>query len=97
MSIVVRYNPAGLTKETYDGASEGVQEGQWPPEGLQMHVCFGEDGDLKVSELWDSEEQWRAFTEVLFPRLQEAGVQMGAEPQVFEVHALEIREGATSA
>ena len=91
MSIVVRYDPAGLTKEVYEKASSNVQEGSWPPDGLDMHVCFGDDGNLKVSEIWDSEEQWRTFTEVLMPRLQEAGVQMGSEPQVFEVHGLEKR------
>ena len=93
MSVVIRYSPAGLSKETYDGASEHVAEaaGAWPPEGLDMHVCFGADGDLRVSEIWDSEEQWRGFAEKLMPALQEAGVQMGSEPEVYEVHELQKR------
>jgi hypothetical protein len=91
MSVVVRYNPAGLTQEVYDKASSNVQGGEWPPDGLDMHVCFGDDGDLKVSEIWDSEQQWRSFTEQLLPKLEEAGVQMGGEPQVFEVHGYEKR------
>ena len=91
MSVVIRYNPAGLTKETYDGVNERLEaagESEGSMDGLVMHVCFGSDGDLKVSEIWDSEEKWRAFAERLMPVLQESGVQMGSEPQVFEVHSL---------
>ena len=39
------------------------------PEGLQLHVCFGEDGDLRVSEVWDSREQFEAFGEQPLPVL----------------------------
>jgi hypothetical protein len=66
----------------------------WPPDGLDMHVLFGTEGDLRVSEIWDSEEQWRAFTEKLFPVLQEVGAPMGGEPEVFQVHELQKREAA---
>ena len=92
MSIVVRHSPAGLTKERYDEVSRSMEEsGSWPPDGLDMHVCFGSEGELRVSEIWDSEEQWRAFSEKLMPALSEAGVQLTAEPEVFEVHELQKR------
>jgi hypothetical protein len=58
---------------------------------LDYHVCFGTDGDLMVSEIWDSREQWEAFGERLMPLLAEAGVEMASEPQVFEVHSIEKR------
>jgi hypothetical protein len=93
MSIVVRFQPANLTKEKYDSTNEKLEEAgiEWMPEGLDYHVCFGEDGDLKVSEIWDSREQMEAFGEKLMPFLSDAGVEMAGEPQVFEVHNLEKR------
>jgi len=92
MSIVVRFNPQSLTKETYDKVSAQIQDTEhWPPDGLDYHVCFGSDGDLKVSEIWDSREQFEAFGEHLGPVLQEAGIQMSAEPDVFEAHNIERR------
>ena len=93
MSIVVRFQPAHLTKEKYDSTNEKLEEAgvEWMPEGLDYHVCFGEDGDLKVSEIWDSREQMEAFGEKLMPVLSDAGVEMAGEPQVFEVHNLERR------
>jgi hypothetical protein len=89
MSIVVRYHPAGLTGETYDKVSSTVRESNWPPDGLVLHVCFGTDGDLKVSEIWDSQEQWQAHTQELMPVLQENGVEFAGEPEVFEAHRVE--------
>jgi hypothetical protein len=92
MSIVVRFNPTSMTAETYDKVLPQVQEsGDWPPDGLDYHVCFGSDGNLKVSEIWDSEEQFQAFGERLMPILNEAGIEFSGEPEVFEVHNIEKR------
>ena len=56
MSIVVRYNPPSLTTEQYDEADRRLREaGLEPlPDGLEYHVCFGSEGNLGVSEIWDS-------------------------------------------
>jgi len=92
MSIVVRYNPTGLTRDKYDAVSSSLQgSGTWPPDGLDIHVCFGSEGDLRVSEIWDSEEQWRTFSEKLLPALEEAGVQTAGDPEIFEVQELQKR------
>lgn len=61
----------------------------WPPDGMQLHVLFGTEGDLKVSEIWESPEQLSAFGERLLPVLNEVGVQATGEPEIFEVHNLE--------
>ncbi len=90
MSVVVRYQPVGLTRQQYDEVTRRMEgAGAWPPDGLQMHVLFGTEGDLKVSEIWESEEQCRAFGEQIGPVLDEVGVQVGGDPEVFEVHELE--------
>lgn len=96
MTIVVRYQPKGLTRQEYDEVSRRMQESgaAWPPDGMDMHVMFGTEGDLRVSEIWDSEEQWRSFSEKLLPVLEEVGVQRAGDPEVFEVHELQKREGA---
>lgn len=86
MSIVVRFAPAGLTVQQYNESVRRLEEmGLFPPDGMDYHVCFGSDGDLRVSEIWDSEEQWRAFGERLMPLLAEVGIEPG-QPEVYEVH-----------
>ena len=91
MSVVVRHQPKGLTRDKYDEVSRRMQEaGDWPPAGLDMHVMFGDEGDLHVSEIWDSEDQFRSFAPRLMAVLDEVGVPY-ADPQVFPAHALEKR------
>ena len=93
MSIVVRFNPRGMTAEKYDEATRRLGEAgiAFPPEGLDYHVCFGSDGDLRVSEIWDSKEQLEAFGQRLMPLLAEIGIEFSGEPEILEVHNIEKR------
>lgn len=93
MSIVVRFNPRGLTAEKYDEANRRLEEAgiEFPPEGLDYHVCFGSDGNLRVSEIWDSKEQFEAFGKRLMPVLAESGIEFSGEPEILEVHNIDKR------
>lgn len=87
MSILVRFHPKNLTADQYDQVvrqEEGTDT--FPPDGREYHVCFGTDGDLRVSEIWDSAEQLQAYGEILMPMLADAGVELSAEPEILEVH-----------
>jgi hypothetical protein len=86
MSILIRFAPASLSAEQYDESVRKLEEsGHFPPDGLDLHVCFGSEGNLKVSEVWDSREQLDAFGEHLMPVLSEVGIEPG-EPEIIEVH-----------
>jgi hypothetical protein len=86
MSILIRFAPASLTAEQYDESVRKLQgNGPWPPDGLDYHVCFGSEGKLRVSEIWDSREQLDAFGERLMPVLAEVGIEPG-EPELMEIH-----------
>jgi hypothetical protein len=86
MSILIRFAPASLTAEQYDESVRRLKgAGAWPPDGLDYHVCFGADGNLRVSEIWDSQEQLDAFGERLMPVLAEVGIEPG-EPELMEIH-----------
>ena len=90
MSIVVRFPASNTTKQQYDSVRNALTEsGDWPPEGCQLHVCFGDEQDIRVSEIWESQEQLEAFGEKLRPRLEEAGIQLSGEPEVYEAHVVE--------
>lgn len=88
MSIVVRFTPTNLTAEKYDESIRRLEEaGLWPnPDGLDYHVCFGTEGDLRVSEIWDSREQLDADAEKLMAILAEVGIELAGEPEIHEVH-----------
>ena len=87
MSVLVRFAPADATDTAqYDEVIRRLEEGgDFPPDGLEYHACFLADGNIRVSEIWDSQEQFAAFGERLMPILQEAGIDPG-EPEMYEVH-----------
>jgi hypothetical protein len=88
MSILARFTPASLTAEQYDESIRRLDEaGPWPPDGLDYHVCFGSDGNLRVSEIWDSQEQFEEFGEKLMPLLSDIGIEPG-EPELLEIHKI---------
>src|SRR5215211_8770603 len=92
VSIVVRFKPTSLTAATYDESTRQLRKaGVDPrPDGLDRHICFGEDGDLQVIEIWDSREQFEAFGERLrrMPVLAELGIEFSAPPELFDVHEI---------
>jgi hypothetical protein len=93
MSIVVRFKPTAMSAEKYDSTTQKLEEAgvDFPPEGCDYHVCFGSEGNLVVSEIWDSREQFEAFGEKLMPVLADAGIEFSGEPEIFEVHNIEKR------
>jgi hypothetical protein len=90
MSMLVRFSPASLTSDKYDQVMRALEEGgHWPPDGLELHVCFGAEGAMKVSEIWASKEQFEAFGERLMPLLDRAGITFSAPPELLDVHRQE--------
>jgi hypothetical protein len=96
MAILIRYAPSSLTRAQYDKVNEILQENgpEGPPEALQLHVMFGEEPDLRVSEIWESENAWQqAWDGGLKAALSAAGIEL-PEPERFPVHEVWV---ATSA
>ena len=87
MSMLARFSPDSLTADKYDEIKRRLDEaGHWPPDGLEYHVCFGQEGQLRVSEIWASNEQFEAFGERIGPILEEAGVTQSAPPELLAIH-----------
>ena len=87
MSLLVRFAPASeTTTAQYDDTIDRLgAAGEFPPDGLELHVCFLADGDVRVSEIWDSREQLEAFAAHLMPILNDVGIDPG-EPEILEIH-----------
>ncbi len=62
------------------------QAGDFPPDGLEYHVAFTSGGSFRVSEIWDSREQFEAFGQRLMPLLAEVGIELAGEPEIAEIH-----------
>ena len=76
-----------MTAEKYDKTLPLIEEsGAFPPDGLEYHVAFNTGGSFRVSEIWDSKEQFEAFGQRLMPILTDAGVELAGPPEVLEIH-----------
>jgi hypothetical protein len=87
-SVLARFTGAPtVTTEQYDETIRRLETmGNWPPEGLAYHVAFHSDGKFRVSEVWDSREQFDAFGERLMPVLSDVGIELSGEPEMLGIH-----------
>ncbi len=88
MPVLIRYAPSSLTREQYDKVNAILRENgpDGPPPPLQFHVMFGEEPNLRVSEVWASEDAWQqAWDGGLKDALSTVGVEL-PEPERFPLH-----------
>jgi hypothetical protein len=89
MSIVVRFPLANVTKQQYDSVHAALeQSGDWPAAGCLFHLAFGDEQNVQVREIWESQEQLQAFGEKTATE-EAAGIQPAGEPEILEVLNLE--------
>ncbi len=88
MSIVVRYAPVpSTTVEQYDEVVRRLEEsGEMPADGFDYHVAFHSNGQLLVSEVWDSREKFEAFGQRVMPLLADVALEHSGEPEILEAH-----------
>lgn len=83
MAIAVTFEFPGESIEKYDQALAKSPELRSQP-ARSHHICFLTDNGWTVVDVWESEEAFAKFGEVLGPVLQE--LQLNAQPQVNPVH-----------
>jgi hypothetical protein len=85
MAVVLRFAPTGMTEATYaECVSRLEAAGAGSPPGRLYHVCFGDKNNLRVSDIWDTRENFEAFSKTLRPIMEDLGIV--GEPEFLEVH-----------
>ena len=85
MAIGVFFYPDDMTSEQYSEVVRRLEAaGQGAPKGRQHHFAFGDAQSLMVVDLWESQEDFAAFGDVLAPILEDLGIE--AEPGMLELH-----------
>lgn len=76
-----------MTAEKYDATMPSIEaSGDFPPDGLELHVAFTSGDSFRVSEIWDSREQFETFGQRLMPILSAGGVELAGPPEIVEIH-----------
>ncbi|HUQ62837.1 MAG TPA: hypothetical protein VM121_03685 [Acidimicrobiales bacterium] len=93
MAVVMVHDSPGGTAEQYEQIVARLTDGKglnslsdWPVEGILSHVAGPTDNGWRVVDVWESEEAFQRFGEVIIPVLQEVG--MPGQPQLSPVHNL---------
>jgi hypothetical protein len=90
MSIVVNFPAANITREQYaDIRRELEQASAWPPDGCLVHVSFGGENEIHVTEVWESREKFAAFGAQLGPIFESAGIELDGQPEIFDALTVE--------
>jgi len=85
-----RFVKTGITPGEYDQMREKLGIGDTPPPGGVFHTAaVGEDGKIRVFEVWDSREQADAWDEMVMAVRTEAGFGDGPPSiEYLEVHRI---------
>jgi hypothetical protein len=73
----------GATPEQYDKVRERLGLGEGGPPGCTTHIAArGEDGTIRIVEVWDSQEQAAEFGEKVREVREDLGVGGGEPPKI---------------
>lgn len=88
--IAMRFAPKHLSTAQYEEVKGRLAaDGGFPPDGMLMHICFGEEGSLRVTEGWRDEASFEAFAARVMPMVEEAGIEL-ERPEPLPVAVFEI-------
>ena len=86
--IGVYIRPPSLTIEQYKSIDDQVRASGVEPKGMKLHACFGEGDGVAIFDVWESEEDFNAFADVLGPIVSALGMDPIA-PQIVPMIAFE--------
>lgn len=89
MAVVMNLEWDGVTREQYEAVRKSVDWEGKPPKNALLHVASFSDKGLRVTDLWQSAEDFQAFLEKrLSAGVKEAGIQGEPRVQIYPVHNL---------
>jgi hypothetical protein len=86
MALGFYFTNSNFSPETYDEAIQQLEAADaGSPKGRSYHAALEKDGEIIVSDIWDSQEEFEAFGATLMPILTGLGVEV-ADPVVGRIH-----------
>jgi hypothetical protein len=78
MALTIVFTPKGMTATKYDELLQRLQAaGMGSPSGRLYHTCFGPKDQIRVVDVWASQEQFDKFGSVLMPIMASMGIDAG--------------------
>lgn len=74
-----------MTVDQHTKGRERLREVGAPESAMKLHSCFGEDGQLQVFDIWESQEAFDEFLTYLGPIMQELGIELARPPAIMPI------------
>jgi hypothetical protein len=71
-----------MTTEQHTKGRALLREAGAPESAMKVHSCFGEDGQLQVFDIWESQEAFDTFLTYLGPVMEELAIELAQPPAV---------------
>ena len=74
-----------MTLEQHTRGRALLEERGAPDGAMRLHSCFGEEGQLQVFDVWDSQEAFDEFLTYLGPVMGELGIELAQPPTIMPI------------
>jgi len=74
-----------MTVDQHTKGRQRLREAGAPESAMKLHSCFGEDGQLQVFDIWESQEAFDEFLTYLGPVMQELGIELAQPPTIMPI------------
>jgi hypothetical protein len=89
MAIHLLIRGEGITKDIYENARKEVNWEGNPPPGLIFHAAsFDNSGNVRVSDIWESEDQWNNFLNTRLMPYMQKNKAPPLKTEIFPIHAV---------
>jgi hypothetical protein len=89
VAVVMNMRWQGVTRAQYDRTLELVKWETDTPAGAKYHVASFDDDGLRVTDVWESADDFNRFVETrLMPGVQEAGIAGEPHVEITEAHRI---------
>ncbi len=89
MSVIIHVRWNDVTKQQYEALRNAVDWENDTPEGMLSHVSAFDDKGIRVTDIWETAENFQSFVgERLMPVSQEVGIEGQPEVEILPVYAI---------
>jgi hypothetical protein len=83
--IAVYIVTKNMTADLHTKGRDRLREKGALESAMKLHSCFGEDGQLQVFDIWESQQAFDEFLTFLGPVMEELGIELAQPPVIMPV------------
>jgi hypothetical protein len=74
-----------MTSEQHSQGRDRLREAGAPESAMKLHSCFGEEGQLQVFDVWESQKAFDEFLTHLGPVMEDLGIELAQPPAIMRI------------